>query len=157
MGHHISALIGTLPVDEAKIDRYDLLMYESGEYAIIGLNAYHTDFWSKKLNVSPLCIREIILDCEVTHLFAQEIFRRKEYVLLQTNYSNGTGDQAAAVYQMGQVVVPCTRARRGPINRALRHIGVERWPSLDEFETIGLDKIDDFGDSYEHYEKLSGW
>src|SRR5262249_2336447 len=60
---------------------------------------------------------------------------------IETNYFGGTGGQSAVAFADGRRVLAPERQRSGfgPVNSALRAIGVERAASQDEFETIALD------------------
>lgn len=58
---------------------------------------------------------------------------------IETEYFGGTGGQSAIAFVDGQEVMAAQRSRGGggPINQALRRIGVKRGED-DEFDTIGL-------------------
>jgi len=58
---------------------------------------------------------------------------------IETEYFGGTGGQSATAFVDGQQVMAPQTARggAGPINQALRRIGVAR-AEADEFDTIGL-------------------
>ena len=58
---------------------------------------------------------------------------------IETEYFGGTGGQSATAFVDGQQVMAPQTARggAGPINQALRRIGVAR-TEADEFDTIGL-------------------
>lgn len=58
---------------------------------------------------------------------------------VETEYFGGTGAQAAMAFVDGrEVVAPQSARGAGPINQALRRIGVARTPADDEFDAIGL-------------------
>jgi hypothetical protein len=59
---------------------------------------------------------------------------------VETEYFGGTGGQSAVAFADGQPVFGPARSKgaSGPINGALRVIGVQRMGSQDEFDTIGL-------------------
>ena len=58
---------------------------------------------------------------------------------VETDYFGGTGGQAAIAFvEAHEVVAPQTAKGSGPINQALRRIGVTRAEADDEFDTIGL-------------------
>lgn len=70
----------------------------------------------------------------------------------ETNYSGGTGSQAAAVFSAGDVVMQAVAPVRSdimgqdaPINAALRIIGVKASAGQDEFSAIGLGRFRDLG------------
>jgi len=70
------------------------------------------------------------------------------FVLLQTEYFGGVGDQWATVYHGAERVMEVTR---GGINKALALVGVVREGNSDEFDTIGLGAHRDFSDLFEKY------
>ena len=66
---------------------------------------------------------------------------------VETNYQGGPGEQSAIVWAGGRIVFgpattdtgePRTPLLEGAINRALRHLGVERGDVIDEFDALGL-------------------
>lgn len=59
---------------------------------------------------------------------------------VETDYWGGSGGQSAVTYVDGRVAVHPYRSKGagGPINSALRSIGVVRGADDDEFDTIGL-------------------
>jgi hypothetical protein len=71
--------------------------------------------------------------------------------IIETDYAGGIGDQAAAVYQGACEVMPPKTARIGPINEALRTLGVAARPPLDEFDTIGLGRYRNFEDPFDDH------
>lgn len=67
---------------------------------------------------------------------------------VETEYFGGTGGQAATAFIDGrEVLAPQSAKGAGPINQALRRIGVIRTDAKDEFDTIGLGerrRMDDY-------------
>jgi hypothetical protein len=59
---------------------------------------------------------------------------------VETDYFGGMGSQAAAVWEAGRVVLGPHQGQVGPINDALRFLGVARTQALDEFAAAGLDR-----------------
>jgi hypothetical protein len=57
---------------------------------------------------------------------------------VETEYFGGDGVQAAAVWEGGAIAFGPRQADAGPINEALRLLGVERTTAQDEFDTVGL-------------------
>ena len=62
---------------------------------------------------------------------------------VETEYFGGAGNQAAVVYQNGQIVTGPTTGDSGsrsewPINAAMRSLGVKRGDYVDEFAAIGF-------------------
>ena len=82
------------------------------------------------LHVSPLGLSEAI---------AAVTARGEGFAYVETEYFGGTGTQTAMAFVEGlEVVAPQTARSAGPINQALRRIGVARTLAEDEFDTIGL-------------------
>ena len=70
-----------------------------------------------------------------------------QYAIIKTDYFGGMGFQWASVFQ-GKTNADFTVRT---INQALRYLGVTKKNGLDEFETVGLDKIrvqQDYLDKY---------
>jgi hypothetical protein len=148
MGHQITAIVTGLPIDEQKAQEFDLPVFIENGYRIIGLDVAHTDYWTERLNFQYIDDDvEIPLDCETTHYFAEELGISK-YAIIHTDYLGGVGDQFAAVYEHGCVVMA---AEADGINRALRLIGVKCLPGLDEFDSINLSRYRHFDRHFEKY------
>lgn len=82
------------------------------------------------LDVSPLGLSEAL---------AEATAKGGGLAYVETEYFGGTGGQAATTFVDGhEVVAPQSAKGAGPINQALRRIGVTRSESNDEFDTIGL-------------------
>ena len=82
------------------------------------------------LDVSPLGLSEAL---------AAATSKGGSLAYVETEYFGGTGGQAATAFVDGhEVVAPQSAKGAGPINQALRRIGVTRTAADDEFDTIGL-------------------
>jgi hypothetical protein len=57
---------------------------------------------------------------------------------VETDYFGGAGGQAAAVWRGGTIWMERRSDGSGPINEALRLLGVRPTPGEDEFDTLGL-------------------
>jgi hypothetical protein len=76
-----------------------------------------------------------------------EASHRGDLVYLETQYTGGSGAQAAAFFRAGRLfwseyessAVRITRS--SPINRALRELGVIAKAGIDEFDTVGLTRF----------------
>lgn len=147
MGHNISAIIAKAGIDEKKAKEFDLPVFMENGYAIIALDEGHSDFWTERLGLTDTDENQIILDCKVTHLFAREI-GIKRYAIINTDYFGGVGEQYAAVYEDGKVIM---KTEEGRINKALKLLGVKCTPGYDEFDSIGLGKYRSFDDLFEKY------
>ena len=82
------------------------------------------------LDVSPLGLSEAL---------AAATAKGSGLAYVETEYFGGTGAQSATAFIDGrEVVSPQSAKGSGPINQALRRIGVIRTAANDEFDTIGL-------------------
>jgi hypothetical protein len=72
--------------------------------------------------------------------FLGAISRHHPVAYIRTRYFGGDGEQAASVWENGQIVMgPLVAEGAGPINAALRRIGVPlNEAALDEFDSVGL-------------------
>lgn len=145
MGHSITAIILKGEFDKDKAKGFDLL-HTSLDF---GLSLFHIDHyysacWQHKLNTSGQlalsnidCIifpREIAISEIIKNISSSE---NPEYAIILTDYVGGVGNQYANVF------VNSDNANRNitTINQALRHLGVRAKNGIDEFDTLGLDKI----------------
>lgn len=78
----------------------------------------------------------------------QEISSIGPVAYIETDYYGGVGSQAGATFVNGEPVVikvepevKSVERTIGPINSALRALGVARTESLDEFDSLGLGRF----------------
>ena len=147
MGHHISAVICKLPVDIDQAAKLDLPVFSQDGFAIIAMNCTHSDLWAEKLGVGHVAYSDMIFDRAITLKFAS-MLGIETFALIETDYFGGFGEQFATVYERDKRVFDVTS---DGINQALRLVGVERAPGLDEFDTIGLGKHRDFSFYFSKY------
>jgi len=67
-----------------------------------------------------------------------ELSRGGPVVYVETDYFGGSGDQAAMVWENGEVLSEPSKTRMGAINHALLHLGVEKGGADDRFDALGL-------------------
>ncbi len=72
-------------------------------------------------------------------------------VVIETDDFGGRGDQAAAVYRGDREVMAPAVGAVGPINEALRHLGVRASAGMAEFDTVGLGQFRDSDDLFDAY------
>ena len=82
-----------------------------------------TEFWK----LSPSAV-----------LWLEELSATARVAYLETEYFGGVGGQAAAVWESGKIIFGPRQANIGPINDALRLLGVTRNQTQDEFDVAGL-------------------
>jgi len=145
MGHSITAIILKNKFDVDKAKHYDLLpiTLDFG-LTLFHIDHYYSSFWQYKLKTSGQLelsnIDSVIFPSEIAIyeiLKSISNFEKHEYAIIMTDYFGGTGNQFANVF------IESDNADRKitTINQALRHLGVISKNGLDEFVTIGLDKI----------------
>lgn len=156
MGHSISAVVLRGPFDPEAAARFDLTAIPlTDDLTLFPLHARYTDFWAEKLGVLDQTDDVPLLNFAVVHHIVRHLAADPLFALVETNYFGGTGSQAAAVYRGASVVMPpegteIGRGPVGPINRALRALGVIA-SGRDEFDTVGLGRYRDFYDLFDRY------
>ena len=73
--------------------------------------------------------------------------RTGRLIYVEAEYFGGTGAQSAIGFARGEVSLAAAKAEGGPINAALRFLGVVQALGRDEFDTVGLGR-------HRHLEKL---
>ena len=72
--------------------------------------------------------------------WAQRVSHSEKFAYIETEYFSGGGAQAAAAWMGFKTLYGPARDAIGPINQALKVIGVKCRSGMDEFETLGLGK-----------------
>jgi len=155
MGHHISAVLLRSAYDRDKAITFDLKpLWLGQDIDLFPLDAAYCDHWSAKLEITGFQSDRPLLNCSVVHHMIRQIALTPLFAVIETDYFGGRGDQAAVVYRDHEVVMEPQVARIGPINEALRHLGVQRQFPKDEFDTVGLSRYRDFDDLFESYHDM---
>jgi hypothetical protein len=145
MGHHISAVVLRGPFDEPKARSFGLMPIPLPQgITLFPLEAGCCDRWAEGLDIAGWVSERPLLNCRVVHHIVREIAPDPLFAVIETDYFGGQGDQAAAVYRGDRVVMAPKAGAVGPINEALRHLGVRALPGLDEFDTVSLRHFRDF-------------
>jgi hypothetical protein len=71
--------------------------------------------------------------------FAIQLSQNGMVAYVEAEFFGGVGEQAAVVWQNGQVIAGPWR-QTDAINRALRQFNVDKKDHYDEFEAVGLDR-----------------
>lgn len=142
MGHSVHLIIGRGAAVAAFLRQWPgsrAVDLRGGWQAIPIEDALHTAIEAKapgatrppELDVSPFGLEQALAA-------ATEAGGGLAYV--ETEYFGGTGEQSAMAFVDGREAMAPQRSRGGggPINQALRRIGVTRSVADDEFDTIGL-------------------
>jgi hypothetical protein len=139
MGHHISAVLLHGPFDEDQARSFSLtpIPLVPG-IKLFPLEAGHCDDLSELLDINGSVSDRPLLNCRVVHHLMRLISAEPLFAVIETDYFGGVGDQAAAVYQGDTEVMAPAVGATGPINQALRHLGVRASAGMDEFDTVGL-------------------
>ena len=88
-----------------------------------GGDAPHEEFWRLTTGLARL---------------GAEMSRGGRVAYVETDYFGGSGDQAAMVWEDGEVLSPPYKARIGAIHSALMWLDVEKGEADDRFDALGL-------------------
>jgi hypothetical protein len=154
MGHRISAILLHGPFDAEVAASYDLRPIPLGfGITLFPIDANHYDHWADELGVQGGFLSEHpLLNGPVVHRMVHDIAPGSPlFAIIETDYFGGVGEQAAVAYRGEVEVMAPEQAPLGPINQALRLLGVEARPGSDEFDTVGLVRYRDFDSLLEAY------
>jgi hypothetical protein len=159
MGHNITAIVlkGSYNKDIAK--EYDLIGKDLGfNLTLFHFNHYYSAYWQFILKCKgylqiPKTDYMIFPTDIVLSQLMEKISDNEEvdFAIISTDYFGGMGQQFASVFKDQNLVSDSLTT----INKALNFFGVERQGNLDEFDTVGLDKIRSQPDFLEKYYDLA--
>lgn len=158
MGHNITAVILKGDFDKDIAGEFGLF----AKYLGFNLNLFHIDFWyafwwqyrlETEGELETVNVDCIGFPCDMS---IDEIIKRiskiesPEYAIILTDYFGGIGFQCANVFK------DAANADKNVsmINEALRYLGVKAKEGLDEFDTVGLDRIRVQPESLKKYREL---
>jgi hypothetical protein len=159
MGHNITAIILKDDYDKVVAESFGLF----GKELLYSLTLFHIDHyqtacWQHELKtVGQLETSQIDNFLFPTEIAISEVVQniskneKPLYAIIQTNYLGGIGNQYASVYQYKDNIHKNAKT----INQVLIHLGVKSIGELDEFDTIGLDKIRSQPDIFDKYVDLA--
>lgn len=159
MGHSITAIILKGEFDKNKALSFDLppTPLPFG-LTLFHINHYYSACWQHQLKTSGYLDTSNI-DCIIfpNEIVISEIIKtisstlNPEYAIILTDYFGGIGNQYTCVF------INATNANKNitTINQALQHLGVLAKNGLDEFDTIGLDKIRSQPEHLDKYVELA--
>jgi hypothetical protein len=173
MGHNISAVVLRGPFDQKKALSFDLKPIPlTAELTLFPLDASYVDYCAEKLGIGQSLSDFPLLNTEpILHMICS-IAKAPRFAVINTDYFGGRGSQAAVAYEGAAELMPAEHAQFGicppglfqfahgdialahqigPINRALRLLGVIAKEGCDEFDTIGLGRFRDFYDLFDAY------
>jgi hypothetical protein len=156
MAHHIHAVLLKGDFDQSKAETFEMkLVPLEHDITMICLASSYCDHWSEKLGIPGRVYEKPLLNLKVVHHMVNEVTDDPLFALIETDYANGIGTQAAAVYKGAEVVMApeaaglgSVRNTIGPINRAIRHLGVKCGCFADEFDILGLGNYRSFDDIF---------
>jgi hypothetical protein len=148
---YISAIVSKDPVNLDMAGRLELPVLSKSGFAIIALDAAHSDYWCREMGMGFASFSEIFHDDPTTHEFAR-LLGMKRYALVETDYFGSEERQLAAVYEQGNVIM---KASEGAINQALRLLGVRCEAGKDEFHTIELDEVAKLDIMFKKYQAIA--
>jgi hypothetical protein len=139
MGHFVTGLIARPPVLEAFSQEHSLHWPVAlvGGLAILPLRETDLDSFQATTSYN---------EAGGLRYLSKQLFdelRRSSHqgplIYFETEYFGGAGGQGAAVFQDGELIFGPDWAKVGPINHALKLLGISiDPPAQDEFETVGL-------------------
>ena len=154
MGHHISAVLLQGPFDEQRARSFGLRPIPLiPAITLFPLEAGYCDHWSERLGIAGSVSDRPLLNGRVVHHMMWEVGREPLFAVIETDYFGGVGDQAAAVYRGDKEVMAPAVGAVGPINQALRHLGVQAAAGTDEFDAVGLGRFRDLHDLFHSYRR----
>ena len=153
MGHCLSGMLVSSNYDEGAAKQFDLrpVKLKSG-IVLLPTTTCYLDHWEKVLGISGMISDRPLSNACVLHHMVRQTVGDSRYAVFDTDYFGGHGDQSAAVYEKGVVVMPPAIAAKGPINAALRLLGVRRGVFADGFSRVGLHRYRQSDDFYNDYE-----
>jgi hypothetical protein len=157
MSHHISAVVLHGPFDLRRAAEFDLRPTNLADsLTLFPLHWTHCDYWMQKLSMPGEVAAVPLLNLRIVHHIVHEITANiaptSLFAIIETDYFGGNGTQSASAYRGKEELMPGTRATKGPINAALRILGVVAQKPRDEFDTVGLGGIRHWDDLFEAYQ-----
>jgi hypothetical protein len=153
VAHHISAVLLRGPFDAKLSQCFDLRPISlAADLTLFPLTARYVDYWAERLGIPENRFTGPLLNFDVVHHMIRRIAPEPLFAVIETDYFGGRGTQSAAVYRGEAEVTPGESAGGGPINRALRLLGVVAVPPKDEFDTVGLGSYRNFYQVFGEYE-----
>jgi hypothetical protein len=152
VGHHISAVLLRGPFDQERARSFDLTPIPlTADLTLFPLEAGYCDHWAERLGIAGSVSERPLMNCQVVHHLMRAVAPEPLFAVIETDYFGGRGDQAAAVYHGDKEVMAPTVGPLGPINEALRYLGVTVSAGNDEFDSVGLARFRNFDDLLDAY------
>ncbi len=151
MGHHISGIVIPGDIDADLAAQFDarIVPLRKG-FTAIALCGEYIDAWADRLDIHDDVAAMPLFNSRVVRHIATTLAGDRPFALIETDYFGGNGTQWAAVYRGDAELMPLKEADAGPINSALKAIGVRSFLT-DRFTTIGLGEHRDWDDLFNDY------
>lgn len=139
MAHNISGIVIPGDVDSELAASFNakLVSLQSG-FTAIALRDDYIDLWADRLDMHDTEASMPLCDSRVVRHIASTLAGDRPFALIETDYFGGVGTQWAAAYRDNEELVPFAKADAGPINAALKAIGVRSGLLSDAFTIVGL-------------------
>jgi hypothetical protein len=157
MTHRIAAVIVNGDIDAEIARQFDMKILALPQgLSLIALDPAYCDHWAVELQMPGFISERPQLNCRVVHHMVRAISPRCRFAVLETEYFGGIGEQCAVVYEGTATLMEPREADAGPINEALRLLGLKAASGRDEFETAGLGRWRNFDDLFAAYHSAVG-
>src|SRR5688572_1343785 len=103
------------------------------DFSMVPLHWSYCDYWSDKLGIHGFVSDEPLLNGKAVHHMLEQARPNGRFAIIGTDYHGGTGNQSAAVYEGTKALMEPRTSKKGPINEALRLLGVKAGGFRDEF------------------------
>jgi hypothetical protein len=159
LGHNITAIILKGDYDIKVAESFGLFGKELPfSLTLFHIDHYQTACWQHELKAVGQ-LETSITDKFIfpTQIAISEVVKNVSndekplYAIIQTDYFGGIGNQYASVYQYKDNIDKNAKT----INQVLIRLGVKKVGDLDEFDTVGLDKIRSQPDIFDKYVDLA--
>lgn len=160
MSHNLTGLILKGHFEPQVAKPYDLFAIPLGfDLNLFPINHYYSAYWQYKLKTEG-CLKGAPKPGDLYHaiIFPEEAViatlveqitasSHSLFTIIVTDYFGGIGSQWARLYSGPDLIEKQINTIRG----ALRFLDVIAKPGMDEFDTVGLDKIRSLPDYLEKY------
>lgn len=144
MAHSISAFVGKRPALaalSAVLGQAPIYRLGHAEFLVLPVSDDAFDALVAAQGPSELAAHEFWRLTDGLAELARTCSEHGAVAYIETDYFGGAGVQGAAAWIGGRVVLSPTADEKGPINVALRAIGLTPTGTRDEFDTLGLGDV----------------
>ena len=151
MGHHISGVVIPGEIDTHLALQFDakIVSLRKG-FNAIALCGEYVDTWAERLDMRDDVAAMPLFNSRVVRHIATALAGDRPFAFVETDYFGGNGTQWGAAYRGDAELAPLAEGGAGPINAALKAIGVRSFLT-DCFTAVGLAEHRDWDDLFEDY------